>query len=75
MIAMEDYFTQHAEGLLSEEQFARGRATFRALLKEPGLLAYWEKQREAFVTAAPRYCTFIDSLCVGKPSDAQPIPL
>jgi len=68
MIAMEDYFSQHEEHLLSEEQFARGSATFRTLLKEPGMRAYWLRQREIIADAAPRYCAFIDSLCVGEPA-------
>ena len=65
MIAMEDYFSQHEEGLLSEEQFARGSETFRILLREPGMRAYWLNQKEVMAKAAPRYCAFIDSLCVG----------
>ena len=63
MIAMEDYFSQHEDGLLSDEQFARGSATFRQALKEPGLRAYWLRQRDVMVKAAPRYCAFIDGLC------------
>ena len=63
MIAMEDYFSQHELGLLSEEQYSRGIATFRNTLKEPGLRAYWLRQREIMAKAAPRYCAFIDSLC------------
>jgi len=66
MVAMEDYFSQHEAGLLSEEQFARGRATFRQSLKEPGLRAYWLRHREVMIKAAPRYCAFIDSLCDGE---------
>jgi len=65
MIAMEDYFSQHEEGLLSEEQFARGSESFRILLREPGVRAYWLRQKEVMAKAAPRYCAFIDSLCVG----------
>jgi hypothetical protein len=68
MIAMEDYFSQHEDGLLSDEQFSRGCATFRERLREPGLRALWLKQRETMAKAAPRYCAFIDSLCNGKPS-------
>jgi hypothetical protein len=67
MIAMEDYFSQHEDGLLSDEQFSRGNATFRERLKEPGLRAYWLKHRETMTKAAPRYCAFIDSLCGGEP--------
>jgi hypothetical protein len=63
MIAMEDYFSQHEDGLLSDEQFARGSESFRALLREPGVRAYWLKQKEVMAKAAPRYCAFIDSLC------------
>jgi hypothetical protein len=67
MIAMEDYFSQHEDHLLSDEQFSRGRVTFRERLREPGLRAYWLKQRETMIKAAPRYCAFIDSLCAGEP--------
>jgi hypothetical protein len=66
MVAMEDYFSQHEEGLLSDEQFARGSETFRGLLRERGLRAYWLRQREVMIKAAPRYCAFIDSLCDGQ---------
>ena len=66
MVAMEDYFSQHEAGLLSHEQFARGCETFRLRLREPGLRSYWLKQREPLVKAAPHYCAFIDSLCVGE---------
>jgi hypothetical protein len=67
MIAMEDYFSQHEDGLLSDEQFSRASATFRERLREPGLRAYCLKHREAMTKAAPRYCAFIDSLCAGEP--------
>jgi hypothetical protein len=67
MVAMEDYFSQHEDGLLSDEQFSQGRATFRERLREPGLRAFWLKQREAMTKAAPRYCAFIDSLCTDEP--------
>jgi hypothetical protein len=63
MIAMEDYFSQHELGLLSDEHFSRGGETFRNRLKEPGLRAYWMKQREILAAAAPSYCAYIDSLC------------
>lgn len=66
MIAMEDYFSQRELGLLSDEQFSRGRETFRNTLKEPGLRAYWLKQRDIVAKAAPNYCAFIDSLCTGE---------
>lgn len=66
MIAMEDYFSQHELGLLSAEHFSRGSETFRNRLKEPGLRAYWMKQREILAAAAPSYCAYIDSLCAGK---------
>jgi hypothetical protein len=63
MIAIEDYFSQHELGLLPDEQFSRGSETFRNRLKEPGLRAYWLKQRKIMAKAAPKYCAFIDSLC------------
>lgn len=69
MIAMEDYFSQHRLGLLSEEQFSRGTETFRNIMKEPGLRAYWLRER-VMAKAAPHYCSFIDSLCSGEPTGA-----
>jgi hypothetical protein len=75
MVAMEDYFSQHEDGLLSDEQFSRGRATFRERLREPGLRAYWLKQRETMTTAAPQYCAFIDSLCDGEPTAPDDLDL
>jgi len=63
MIAMEDYFSQHEMGLLSQEQFLRGSQTFRERLKEPGLRAYWAKQRGWLLKTAPHYCAYIDGLC------------
>jgi hypothetical protein len=63
MIAMEDYFSQHELGLLSAEHFSRGSETFRNRLKEPGLRAYWMKERNMLAKAAPGYCAYIDSLC------------
>lgn len=66
MIAMEDYFSQHELGLLSAEHFSRGSETFRNRLKEPGLRAYWMKQREILAEAASSYCAYIDSLCSGE---------
>jgi hypothetical protein len=70
IIAMEDYFSQHEEGLLSDEQFSRGSATFRQVLMEPGLRAYWLRHRDVMIKAAPRYCAFIDSLCAEGPAAA-----
>jgi hypothetical protein len=35
MIAMEDYFSQHEDGLLSDERFFRGSATFESGLENP----------------------------------------
>jgi hypothetical protein len=71
MIAMEDYFTQHELGLLSHEQFARGSETFRSRMREPGLRAYWLKQREVMIKSAPSYCAFIDSLCTGPTEEIR----
>jgi hypothetical protein len=66
MIAMEGYFSQHELGLLSDEHFSRGSETFRNRLKEPGLRAYWMKEKLLLAKAAPGYCAYIDSLCTGE---------
>jgi hypothetical protein len=71
MIAMEDYFSQHELGLLSAEHFSRGSETFRSRLREPGLRAYWMKQRVILAKAAPGYCAYIDSLCTGETTPFQ----
>jgi hypothetical protein len=64
-VAMEDYFSQHEAGLLSEEQFLRGSETFLLRFKEqPGLRAYWEREKVSMIKAAPHYCAYIDSLCI-----------
>ena len=64
LVAMEDYFSQHEAGLLSEEQFLRGSETFRRRFKEPGLRTYWEREKVNVAKAAPHYCAYIDSLCI-----------
>ena len=66
MIAIEDYFSQHEQGLLGEEQFSRGCATSRTALTEPGLRAFWLKPKGTLATATPHYCASIDSLCTGE---------
>lgn len=66
MVAIEDYYTQHEVGLLSEEQFSRGRATFRERLREPGLRALWLKEGETISREAPHYSAFVDCLCSGE---------
>ena len=66
MIAMEDYFSQHEDGLLSHEQFLRASVTFRQRLSEPGLRAFWMKQREELTEVVPLYCRFIDKLCIDE---------
>jgi len=55
-------------GMLSEEQFTRGSATFRQALMEPGLRAYWLRHRDVMIKAAHRYCAFIDTLCAEGPA-------
>jgi hypothetical protein len=63
MVSMEDHFSQHEGGLLSDEQFLRACEAFRNLMKEPGLKAYWKSRRDGQQKVAPRYCAFIDRLC------------
>jgi hypothetical protein len=63
MIAIEDYFSQHELGLLSNEHFSRGSETFRNRLKEPGLRM---KERALLAKAARGYCAYIDSLFTGE---------
>ncbi len=48
--------------LISDKQFARGYASFRERLAEPGLRAFWLDQRDGAKAAAPGYAAFIDGL-------------
>jgi hypothetical protein len=66
--AIESHFLQHNDGLLSREQFARGCETFRGLLSEPGVRAYWLGYRELIVDVAPHFCNFVDGLCTLEPT-------
>jgi hypothetical protein len=61
--ALEDHFLQHGEGLLNDEQFNRNMETFRGLLGEPGMRAFWLSQRAVTLRVAPRFAAFVDSLC------------
>lgn len=63
--AMEDFFSQRSEGLMSPEVFARNCEMFRGLLSEPGLRAYWDSRKEDVGKAAPKLRAFIDGLCDG----------
>ncbi len=60
--AMEDLFTQHCDRLLTVEWYERQCDTFRGLLSEPGLRAFWAAQREEVGRSAPRFRAFVDSL-------------
>jgi hypothetical protein len=64
--AMEDFFAQYSEGLMGREAFERNCETFRGLLSEPGMRAYWESRKGKIAQASPRLRTFIDGLCDGE---------
>ena len=66
--AMEDHHLQHKDGLLSQEQYARGCDNFRRLLMEPGFRDYWTTYRNNIISVAPNYCAFVDSLCTTGPT-------
>lgn len=61
--AMEDLFLQHSDGLLRKEHYERECETFRGLLSEPGVRAFWEGRRASIGRASPRFAAFGDSLC------------
>jgi len=64
--ALEDLYSQNSDGLLTAEQFGRNCQTFRGLLAEPGLRAYWNAMRQDTVRVAPKFGAFVESLCVGE---------
>jgi hypothetical protein len=65
--ALEDIFSQHNDGLMEEEVFARNCQLHSGLLTEPGYRAYWNAQRAEIAKVAPKFCAFVDGLCVGEP--------
>lgn len=71
MAALEDIHNQRAEGLLTDEQFARNCWEHRNLMSQPALRAYWLANREDIGKAAPKFRSFVDSLVVGESTEFQ----
>ena len=67
LTALEDIFSQHNDGLMQDEAFARNCHIHRGLLTEPGYRAYWNAQRAEVAGIAPKFAAFVDSLCTGEP--------
>jgi hypothetical protein len=64
--ALEDIFSQHKDGLMEKEVFARNCHVHRGLLSEPGYRAYWNAQRVELTKVAPEFCAFVDGLSTGE---------
>jgi len=64
--ALEDIFSQHSDGLMKDEVFARNCYIHSGLLMEPGYRAYWNNLRIEMSKIAPEFCAFVDSLCQGE---------
>ncbi len=64
--ALEDHYLQNKDGLMDAESFARACYTFRGLLAQPGLRAYWTSVRADTAAAAPKFSAFVDNLCGGE---------
>jgi hypothetical protein len=69
--ALEDIFSQHSDGLMKPEVFARNCHVHRGLLSEPGYRAYWTAHSADLRAVAPKFCAFVDELCVGASSQFQ----
>ncbi len=67
--ALEDIFAQHNEGLMTDEVFARNCHVHRRLLSQPGFRAYWNSQKTELEEVAPKFCAFVDGLCVGDATE------
>jgi len=67
--ALEDIFSQHNDGLMKPEVFARNCLVHRGLLSEPGMRAYWTGQRAEVAKVAPEFCAFVDGLCTGDATE------
>lgn len=59
---MLDVFTQHNDGLLSDEQFNGVCATYRAWLREPGFRQQMITRMAVLGPVQPKFSAFVDSL-------------
>jgi hypothetical protein len=64
---MLDVFTQHDNGLLSDEQFNGVCATYRVWLREPGFRKQWLERRAFQGPGQPKFTAFVDSLLEDAP--------
>jgi hypothetical protein len=69
MAALEDIHGQRAEGLLTDEQFARNCWEHRNLMSQPALRGFWLANREDIGKAAPKFRAFVDSLVVDEATE------
>jgi len=59
---MFDNFTQHNDGLLSEEQFKGVTAIYQAWLREPGFREEYQIWRELTGSQSPAFTAYVDDL-------------
>lgn len=68
---MLDVFTQHSDGLLSEEQFQGVCGTYRVWLREPGFRQQMIARRAALGPVQPKFSAFVDSLMADVDTPAK----
>jgi hypothetical protein len=66
---MEDLFLQNGAGLLNAEHFLRECDTFRGLLSEREVRAFWDAQKSRIGGVAPKFCAFVQSLADREVTD------
>lgn len=55
--AMESLFLEHGEGLMSDDVWRSNERRFSQLLRQPGGIASWRRQRDLFIE---RFVTYVD---------------
>jgi hypothetical protein len=69
---MSDFYNQNAEGLATGEQYAHARVGYSALLRQPGMRAYWEAWRNARTDVAPKFIAWVDALAARPSAGSNP---
>lgn len=69
---MLDVFTQHSDGLLSDEQFNGVCGTYRIWLREPGFRQQMIERRALLGSMQPKFSAFVDSLMEDVEPPAKP---
>ena len=69
---MMDFHNQHADGLISDEQYGGACVGYSTFLQQPGMRAFWTSWREARTYEAPKFIAWVDALASKPASGSNP---